>query len=605
MPTTDGPNRTIRIGGASGSWGDSPRAVGQLIAAGVDYVMMDYLAEITMSLLARARMKDEAGGYPPDAVQYLVPHLDDLMRRGIRVVSNGGGVNPLGAKAALEAEIARADLDLTVAAVTGDDVLASLPTTIHEQAGRGDARLLTANAYLGAIPIAAALDSGADIVLTGRCADSALALGILMHEFGWTTDDFDHLAAGSLIGHLLECGPQATGGNFTDWQDVPDWSDIGYPIAECDADGSFVLTKAEGSGGLIDTRCVAEQLFYEIGDPRAYVLPDVIADFSEVELQQIDQEHVAVRGAKGRPPTPQYKVSATRQVGFRSTALVTLAGPAATAKARRTGEALLERAARICAEMSAAPLGATRVEVLGAEHGHRPQSSTGGRDVVLRVVMTHPDRRVLDHIAREAGSLGLACAPGITGLLGGRPKTTPQIVLETYFIEKRAVPVPQVVTGTSAPIVVAIPPGQAVDPPTPAPDENRTPTGGRDSAPEDIVVPLGAIAHARSGDKGDSSNIAVIARRPEFYQLILEQVTPERVREHFAHLSFGEIVRFEAPKLHAVNFLIQEALGGGGIASLRSDPQGKAYGQMLLERRITVPGPLAGMVDSHHVELFQ
>ncbi|HSV44840.1 MAG TPA: acyclic terpene utilization AtuA family protein, partial [Ramlibacter sp.] len=226
--------RIVRIGGASGAWGDSPRAVGQLLSTEVDYLIMDFLAEVTMSLLARARLKDPEAGFPPDFIGYLKPHLATLAQRKIKVVSNAGGVHPVACKRALEAACREAGVTLKIAVVTGDDLMPQL-TALREQDVRewvsGEplpARLLTANAYLGALPIAQALARGADIVITGRCADSALALGILMHEFGWKADDYDRLAAGSLVGHVLECGPQATGGVFTDWERVPGWDNIGY-----------------------------------------------------------------------------------------------------------------------------------------------------------------------------------------------------------------------------------------------------------------------------------------------------------------------------------------------------------------------------------------
>ena len=226
------------------------------------------------------------------------------------------------------------------------------------------ARLLTANAYLGALPIAAALAAGADIVVTGRCADSALALGILMHEFGWKADDYDRLAAGSLVGHILECGPQSTGGTFTDWEEVPDWHNIGYPIAECAADGTFVLTKPEGTGGLVAPGSVAEQVLYEVGDPAAYILPDVVADFSHVTVKQVGPDRVKLAGAKGRPPTAQYKVSATFQDGYRAVASISIVGRDAARKAERTAQALLDRARMQFRQQNRADFSATHVEAL-------------------------------------------------------------------------------------------------------------------------------------------------------------------------------------------------------------------------------------------------
>ena len=421
--------KIVRIGGASGAWGDSPRAVPQLLTCPVDYLMMDYLAEVTMSLLARARMKDPAGGYPPDFIAYLKDHLPEIARRGIKVVSNAGGVNPLGCQAALQAVCDDLGLGLNIAAVQGDDLMPMIETLreadVREAVSGGPLpdRLLTANAYLGALPIKAALDRGADIVITGRCADSALALGALMHEFGWAQDDYDLLAAGSLVGHLLECGAQGVGGLHTDWRLVPNWENIGYPIAECSADGSFILTKPPGTGGLVTPGTASEQALYEIGDPAAYILPDVIADFSHVHLEQDGPERVRVTGARGRPPTDRYKVSATYQDGFKAVATVSIVGPEAAAKARRTGEALIARARLAFLEQDLPDFTATHLEVLGAEASYGPGSrATESREVLLRLVVVHADRKALEIFARELGSVGISFAPGTTGIYGGRPK---------------------------------------------------------------------------------------------------------------------------------------------------------------------------------------
>jgi hypothetical protein len=588
-------DRRVRIGGASGAWGDSPGAIPQLLGAGVDYLMMDYLAEVTMSLLARARLKDPEAGYAPDCVAYLEPVLPTLAQKRVRVVSNGGGVNPAACKRALEAIIARLGLSLTVAIVEGDDVtplIEGLRAQGLREAISGlplPARLLTANAYLGALPIKAALDSGADIVITGRCADSALALGALMHEFGWRADDYDRLGAGSLVGHLLECGPQTTGGTFTDWDQVPDWHDIGYPIAECAADGSFVLSKPAGTGGLIIPGVVAEQTLYEIGDPAAYLLPDVVADFSEVRLTQIAPDVVRVEGARGRAPGGRYKVSATYQDGYRAVATVSIVGPDAARKAERTGAALLARARARFSARGIGDFSATHLEALGAEASYREKSrARASREVLLRLVVEHASREALEIFARELGSVGLTCAPGTTGIYSGRPKPTPVVRLFTFFIDKAALEAPRVTIGDA--VAVPVPTGGGEVPPAPA-----------RAAPDDVIpdeptvaTPLLRFAYARSGDKGNASNIAIIAREPRFLPLLRREVTSARLLAHLGHLVGGPVQRFEAPGLHALNFLIEDALGGGGMASLRIDPQGKAYGQMALEMTIAAPRSWVG-----------
>ncbi len=583
----------VKIGGASGAWGDSPMGAAQLLRADVQYLMMDYLAEVTMSLLARARIKDPETGFPPDFVIYLKPHLAEIARRGVKVVSNAGGVNPQACKRALETLIELAGLSLRVAVVEGDNLM-PLIDDLREEGTRewisGEAlpkRLLTANAYLGARPIAAALGHGADIVITGRCADSALALGVLMHEFGWTPQQHDLLAAGSLVGHLLECGPQACGGTYTDWDTVPDWSDIGYPIAECRADGSFVLTKPEGTGGLVTPATVAEQVLYEIGDPAAYILPDVVADFSQVTLAQQGEHRVHVSGARGRTPTASYKVSATYQDGYRAVGMVAIVGPGAVAKARRVAEALIERTRRRLAERDLPPLKAVNVEVLGGESAYGEDSrALAAREVVLRLVLEHADAKALDLYARELGSAGLSFAPGITGLIGGRPKATPVVRLYTFLIPKARLVPPRFSLGTAAPVDVPLATGADTEPVVAeAPSQAVAVTLGVDT----VDMELRQVAHARSGDKGNSSNIAIFSRRPEYLPWLRAVLTPARMAAHFAASVEGPVVRYEAPGLHALNFVLDNALGGGGMASLRLDAQGKAYGQRALEMMVPVP----------------
>jgi len=583
--------RIVRIGGASGAWGDSSMGLEQLMGSDVQYLMMDYLAEVTMSLLARARLKDPEAGYPPDFVGYLKPHLAEIARRGIKVVSNAGGVNPHACKRALEASAAALGLALKVAVVEGDDLMPMVGAL--REAGTREwisgaplpDTLLTVNAYLGGVPIAAAFDRGADIVITGRSADSALALGALMHEFGWAADDYDKLAAGSLVGHLLECGPQVTGGIFTDWESVPDWHNIGYPIAECRADGTFVLTKVADTGGMVTTATVSEQVLYEIGDPAAYLLPDLAADFSQVHLVQEAPDRVAVSHAKGRAPTAQYKVSATYQDGYRAVAMVAIVGRDAAHKARRSGEALIARARMRFTTRGFGDFTATHIEVLGAESAYGVQSrALASREVILRLVVDHPDRKALDLFARELGSVGLSFAQGTTGLIGGRPKATPVVRLYTFLIDKARMPTPSVQIGDEPSFPVAVPTHGGFEKAPPAEAPTAPIVEG-----ETVDVPLMDVAHARSGDKGDSSNIAIFCRRPEYVEHLRSVLTPARILEHFAGTVDGPVVRFEAPGLHAFNFLIDKALGGGGMASHRLDAQGKAYGQRALEMIVPVP----------------
>ena len=582
----------VRIGGASGFWGDSSVGAPQLVARGeVDFLVFDYLAELTMSILAAARGKDPGLGYATDFVQVTLKDiLGDVLRRGIRVISNAGGVNPQACAEALRALAREQGLDVRVAVVTGDDVLPMLPALRDEgvrelQTGAPlPGKLLTANAYLGALPIRAALDAGAQVVITGRCVDSAVTLGALMHAFGWAADDWPRLAQGSLAGHVIECGCQATGGLHTDWDAVPDWAHIGYPVVECHADGAFVVTKPPGTGGLVNPAVVAEQVLYEIGDPRRYLLPDVSCDFTQVRLEAAGEHRVRVSGARGCAPGPQYKVSATWPDGWRCTGQLTIVGTDAARKAQRTGEAILERAGELLAARGWGGWTRTRVEVLGSERANfGPQARTADvREAVLQVSAMHPRREALELFAREIAPAGTSWAPGTTGA-GGRPSPAPCIRQVAFLVDKARL-APRVLLEGQA-LNVAIPTGQ---PPVPAPGDTPAVPAALPPGPW-IEVPLLRLAWARSGDKGDQSNIGVIARRPEWLPWLRAQLTTDRVKEWLSHLVAGEVQRFDLPGLHALNFVCTQALDGGGMASLRNDPLGKGMAQVLLAMPVQVP----------------
>lgn len=582
---------SVRIGGASGFWGDSSVGAPQLVAHGqVDYLVFDYLAELTMSILAAARAKDPELGYATDFVYVtLKTILKDVVAQGIRVVSNAGGVNPQACARAIEALAAEQGLAVKVATVLGDDVTPLVPQLRGENIAELQSgaplpqRLLTANAYLGALPVKAALDAGAQIVVTGRCVDSAVTLGALMHEFRWDAQDYDLLAQGSLAGHIIECGCQATGGLHTDWQDVPDWPHIGYPVIECEADGAFVVTKPADTGGLVNTAVIAEQMLYEIGDPRRYLLPDVTCDFSDVQLAQQGEHRVRVQGARGLPPGPAYKVSATWLDGFRCTAQLTIVGQDAVAKARRTGEAVLARTRELFAQHGLADYSRTHIEVLGSEQGNFGPRARGlaSREVVLQIAVMHADKAALELFAREIAPAGTSWSPGTTGA-GGRPSPSPCIRQFAFLLDKARL-APAVAIGGHQ-LAVHIPSGGNL---TKSGSDSNFPSM---AAPVDAVeVPLIALAWARSGDKGDTSNIGVIARRPEWLPLLRGQLTPARVKDWLGHVVQGDVKRYEVPGIHAFNFLCTQALDGGGMASLRNDALGKGMAQVLLAMPVRVP----------------
>lgn len=586
----------VRIGCASGFWGDTPTSSAQLVKKGnINYLVSDYLSEITMSLLTAAKRKNPEMGYAPDFVHFAVgPLLKEIKKKGIKVISNAGGTNPIACAEALSAMSAKMGVDMKIAVVTGDDMMPKAKElkkddTVKEMFSGQELppALMSMNAYYGAGPIKDALSAGADIVVTGRCVDSALVLAPLMHEFNWSYEDYDKLAAGSLAGHLLECGCQSTGGIFTDWQMVPDWDTMGFPIAECHADGRFVVTKPPGTGGLVSKWTVAEQLVYEIDDPQRYVLPDVVCDWSQVSMVEVGPDQVEVSNASGHAPTEHFKVCATHLDGFRCTAVFLVNGKNAVAKGHRTADSIVKRVRALLASYGMSDFRRVNVHAIGDEQMYGEQARVHGdlRETMVWMAMEHDDKKALQLFTREIAAAGTGMAPGLCAFVGGRPKVSPVLKLFSFLHPKRELQAEVRFISDEGPTLAHqhhLPPANQQAPQRHEADGNGDAEVERGT--EQLI--LEDLAYARSGDKGDSCNVGVIARHPDFVPYIRAQLTSDAVHRYFRHLCAGDadsVTRYDLPGVDGLNFVLRESLGGGGVASLRIDPQGKGFGQMLLD----------------------
>nr|MDT0252991.1 acyclic terpene utilization AtuA family protein [Endozoicomonas sp.] len=418
-----------------------------------------------------------------------------------------------------------------------------------------------------------------------------VVLGPLVHEFGWGWQDYDKLAQGSLAGHVIECGTQATGGNFTDWHLVKDgYANMGFPIVECSEDGLFVVSKCSGTGGLVSCDTVAEQILYEIGNPEDYLLPDVTCDFSQVSLEQTGIDQVRVTGARGRPCSTQYKVSATYMDGYRSNATFMIGGIDAGEKGQVVADAIIKRVRGLLNLKGLDDFNDVNIEVLGTEVTYGAQAMENQpREVVVKIAVSHQDKNALRLFGSEIAQAATAMAPGITGLVGGRPKASPRICLFSFLMDKADVlPVYSLInTEEKSPQIAYVDSGQIISTPESVWNENPLPTP-LGELPE-FTVPLVKLALGRSGDKGNHCNIGIIARDKRYLPYIEKALTPDHVANYFAHLlsDRSEVTRYQLPKMKSINIVITHCLGGGGMASLRIDPQGKALAQQLLS--ISIP----------------
>lgn len=582
----------VRIANAGGYWGDDPEALYRQVTGGpIDYVTSDFLAEITMVILHRQRARNPQAGFAYDFIHQLKPALQVIAERGITVIVNAGGINPQGCAEAVATLCQEAGIELPIGVVSGDNILDRLGELEtqgvcldHMDGVRRYAEVrghvVAANVYLGARPVVEALQRGARIIVTGRTTDAALILAPLVHEFGWRWDDWNRIAAGVVAGHILECGAQATGGNFTDWESLPSMLDMGYPIVEANADGSFVVTKHPRTGGAVTCATVTEQLLYEIGDPSAYLTPDVSVDFTSLDLRAEGADRVRVANVRGAPPPPTLKASVVYSDGFKAVGTSLISGPNVIAKGNRLAEMLFHRLGDYLER---------RVDCVGYRGcWGGAAANVEPNEAVFRVGVRDRDRRKIERFANHFLAFGLQAPPGF-GIFAGRPDVQEALGFWPALVPRELV--------TAHVDVIAGARREQCEVPMALRGAGRA--EARAAAARASVAPrspqstkrirLSQIAFARSGDKGDHANIGVAARTDAAFAFLRNALTAERVKEYFADLVRGDVVRYELPNLRAFNFMLHNALGGGGTLSLRVDHQGKTLAQGLLQMEIDAP----------------
>lgn len=589
----------IRIGNAGGFWGDDLDAFRRQLEGGdLDYITSDFLAEITMSILRKQQLKKPELGYVTDFVNQVVDNAETIKAKKVKVISNAGGINPVGCAKQIIKGLKQKNIDLKIAVIEGDNIVDRLDEFYPEKAKLKNMetgenfstvkeKVQSANVYLGVPPIVKALEMGADLIIAGRVTDTSVTMAPLVYEFGWELNDWDKLAAGLVAGHIIECGAQSAGGNFTDWQKVPKWDNFGYPIVEVSPDGSFVVTKHDNTGGLISVDTVREQLVYEMGDPLNYISPDVVANFVTINLEQVGENRVKVFGVKGSPSTPFLKVSMAYQDGYKATGSIIISSNKASEKAD------------IFAQMMWNRLGfdfeKKNIEKVGYNACHlNLAKDIEPNEILLRFNVYDYERYKLDEFAKNLAPLILSGPPGVA-VTGGRPRI--QNVMSYYpaLISKELVNSQVKILDMDANITNEFEISSITGFEQDVQQENSSfqqCIEVKNFEPKHLdskKVTLRELCLARSGDKGDMANIGVVARSEKIYEFLKENLTASWVKYKFSEHCKGAVKRYELDNLLAINFLLEQSLDGGGTKSLMIDAQGKTYASALLNQKICIP----------------
>ncbi|MBI9033595.1 MAG: DUF1446 domain-containing protein [Bacteroidales bacterium] len=588
----------IRIGNAGGFWGDDLKALRRQLEGGdLDYISSDYLAEITMSILRKQQSRDPKLGYVTDFVDQIVDVAPLLIQKNVRMLTNAGGMNPLGCAREILKRLKPLGISLKIAVVDGDNIVDRIeefyPTQSRfENMESGEDfsvikdQLQSANAYLGVPSLLKALETGAQLILAGRVTDTSITMAPMIHEFGWKLDDWDKLATGLIAGHIIECGAQSTGGNYTDWEKVDRWDNFAYPVVEVYPDSSFIVTRQPNTGGLVNMDTVKEQLLYEMGEPGFYISPDVIVDFRTIQLEEQGLNQVKVYGVKGMPSTRFLKVSMAYYDGFKASGTIIISGGNALKKARKFKEIFWERL-HIDFEKH-------NTEFIGYNACHQDMvEDFEVSEILLRFSVFDKDRDKIIEFGKNIAPIILSGPPGVA-VTGGRPR--PQNVM-TYWpalVPKDHIDVNVRVLDESGNVTEIIEVSsvtgfeQDIKADSPSKQLDTDSLFNAKLPKSELSIQLSQICLARSGDKGDMANIGVVARNAVVYQYLKENLTAKVVKDMFGKLCKGAVIRFELDNLQSLNFLLEESLDGGGTKSLMIDAQGKTFASALLNQKFPV-----------------
>lgn len=591
----------LRIANAGGFWGDDLSAFRRQLEGGeLDYITMDFLAEITMSILRKQQLRNPELGYVTDFIDQIEENAELIKERNVKVITNAGGINPGKCGAIITEILKRKNINLNVAVVDGDNIADDLSEyypqkesfenlETKEKFEKIQSRVQSANVYLGIPPIVKALELGADIIVCGRVTDTSITIAPMVYEFGWALNDWDKIASGLIAGHIIECGAQSAGGNFTDWQLITKWDNFGYPIVEVFPDSSFVVTKHENTGGIVTIDTVREQLVYEMGDPSFYISPDVIANFLTIHLAADGENRVKVWGIKGQPSTNTFKVSMAYEDGFSASGTIIISGDDALQKAKIFADAFWTR---INLEFEK-----TNTEFIGYNACQKSMvEEIEPNEVLLKLSVYDNNKNKLIEFSKGIAPLILSGPPGVA-VTGGRPRIQNVMSYWPSLISKKLISAGVALLNQNGEIekteTVESLTGYEQNPvKVETADGESKPVESNPSNDEMITVKLRKICLARSGDKGDVSNIGVLARSEGIYHYIREILTTKYIKGLFKDFCRGKVIRYEMDNLLALNFLLEESLDGGGTKSLMIDAQGKTFASALLNQELSVPQKL-------------